>query len=183
MLRPAKAIRARCLECAETQRQVRECESADCPLWLWRLGKNPAWGKKKPTGHHGVRKTVRLYCLWCCKQQARDARECPATDCSLWLYRLGKGVASKHSDRAPIGEQTPQGAVQARGNAGRCRNGIIGGVFGAQNGFCGGGLVWHSLACHVRRHGSPELRHFASDRVEPRCSAVWSPSSGRRPDR
>jgi len=39
---PVKAIRKFCLECVGGNRNyVRECECAHCPLWPFRMGKNP----------------------------------------------------------------------------------------------------------------------------------------------
>ena len=42
-LTPLKAIRAKCLDCSGRSRaEVRECVIPGCPLYLYRLGKNPA---------------------------------------------------------------------------------------------------------------------------------------------
>lgn len=39
---PIKAIKAKCLDCCCGQREeVRECPAKTCPLWQFRLGKNP----------------------------------------------------------------------------------------------------------------------------------------------
>ncbi len=39
---PIKAIKAKCLDCCCGQREeVRECPVKECPLWTFRLGKNP----------------------------------------------------------------------------------------------------------------------------------------------
>ena len=41
-LTPIKAIKAKCLDCCCGDRaMVKECPSKDCPLWAFRLGKNP----------------------------------------------------------------------------------------------------------------------------------------------
>ncbi len=41
-LTPIKAIRAKCLECAcKRPSEVRKCESYECPLFPYRMGKNP----------------------------------------------------------------------------------------------------------------------------------------------
>ena len=41
-LTPIKAIRAKCLECSNYQpKEVRECLITDCPLFPYRMGKNP----------------------------------------------------------------------------------------------------------------------------------------------
>ena len=41
-LTPLKAIRLHCLQCANTCKGVRTCESRDCNLYIYRMGKNPA---------------------------------------------------------------------------------------------------------------------------------------------
>lgn len=39
---PAKAIRAKCLDCCCDQvNEVKLCPVEDCPLWPFRFGKNP----------------------------------------------------------------------------------------------------------------------------------------------
>jgi len=39
---PLKAIREKCLDCCGNQTsEVRECHITDCPLWAYRMGKNP----------------------------------------------------------------------------------------------------------------------------------------------
>jgi len=38
---PVKAIREFCLECAASRVEVRKCGIAKCPLFPYRLGKNP----------------------------------------------------------------------------------------------------------------------------------------------
>ncbi len=39
---PLKAIRAKCLDCCCDQRdEVKMCPATKCPLWGFRLGKNP----------------------------------------------------------------------------------------------------------------------------------------------
>ena len=39
---PIKAIRQKCLDCCCGQRtEVQLCPATDCPLWIFRFGKNP----------------------------------------------------------------------------------------------------------------------------------------------
>lgn len=39
---PMQAIRAKCLDCSgECRAEVRRCPIAECPLWLFRYGRNP----------------------------------------------------------------------------------------------------------------------------------------------
>lgn len=41
-LTPVKAIRAKCLDCSNYQpKEVRECIMTECPLYPYRMGKNP----------------------------------------------------------------------------------------------------------------------------------------------
>ena len=35
-------------------------------------------------------KAIRLKCLDCCCGQSAEVRKCPAIDCPLWRYRMGK---------------------------------------------------------------------------------------------
>ena len=42
MLTPIKAIRAKCLDCSNRQRkEVRDCLIPECPIFPFRMGKNP----------------------------------------------------------------------------------------------------------------------------------------------
>lgn len=38
---PAKAIRAKCLDCVGRNDEIRKCVMHDCALWPYRMGKNP----------------------------------------------------------------------------------------------------------------------------------------------
>ncbi len=39
---PLRAIRAYCKECVESLKEIRYCTSHNCPLYIYRFGKNPA---------------------------------------------------------------------------------------------------------------------------------------------
>lgn len=41
ILTPIKAIRKKCLDCNSTANEVKLCTVKDCPLYPYRLGKNP----------------------------------------------------------------------------------------------------------------------------------------------
>ena len=56
-LTPIKAIRAKCLDCTCNQpSEVKLCPSVDCPLYEYRLGKNPA--KRRGTLSEEQKKAV-----------------------------------------------------------------------------------------------------------------------------
>lgn len=38
-------------------------------------------------------RAIRAKCLDCCCGQSAEVRKCPATDCPLWVYRMGKETA------------------------------------------------------------------------------------------
>jgi len=40
-LTPLKAIRLKCLECAGSFKAIKNCTSAECSLYIYRLGHNP----------------------------------------------------------------------------------------------------------------------------------------------
>ena len=45
---PIKAIRAKCLDCVGDQpSEVRKCTACGCPLWPFRMGRNPFHGRAK----------------------------------------------------------------------------------------------------------------------------------------
>ena len=47
---PVKAIREYCLECClNNPNEVRLCNASECPLWAFRLGKNPYRTKRELT--------------------------------------------------------------------------------------------------------------------------------------
>lgn len=47
-LTPIKSIRLKCLECSNWQpNEVSTCQMDDCPLWVFRSGKNPAINRGK----------------------------------------------------------------------------------------------------------------------------------------
>lgn len=35
-------------------------------------------------------KAIRLKCIDCCCGQMAEVRKCPATNCALWRYRMGR---------------------------------------------------------------------------------------------
>jgi len=84
-LTPLKAIRARCLDCAESKSGVRGCsfdgvKDTECPLHPLRMGK----------GARATLKRIKAYCLWCCNGQRNEVRLCPSLGCPLWQYRFGR---------------------------------------------------------------------------------------------
>lgn len=42
-------------------------------------------------------KAIRLKCLDCCCGQSAEVRRCPATDCPLWRYRMGRELKDETS--------------------------------------------------------------------------------------
>lgn len=37
-------------------------------------------------------KAIRLKCIDCCAGNMAEVRRCPAVDCPLWRYRMGKEI-------------------------------------------------------------------------------------------
>ena len=58
--------------------------------------------RKRPAldrdAHKSRAAAIRLFCLECMGDSAHDVRRCPSPDCSLYPFRLGRGV-----DPAPSG--------------------------------------------------------------------------------
>jgi len=42
-----KAVRAKCLDCAHHESEVRKCVQYSCPLWPFRMGKSPFHKRSK----------------------------------------------------------------------------------------------------------------------------------------
>ena len=50
-LTPLKSIRKYCLACSNRPKEVRECQSTDCPLYQYRMGSNPSRSGIGPDKH------------------------------------------------------------------------------------------------------------------------------------
>lgn len=58
---PIKAIRAKCLECCyDSAMEVKLCEAKDCPLWAFRMGKNPNMANRHMTEEQRTAAAERL---------------------------------------------------------------------------------------------------------------------------
>lgn len=58
---PVKAIRAKCLDCVCFQpSEVKLCPSTDCPLYPFRMGKNPYRAKRELTEEQRATMAERL---------------------------------------------------------------------------------------------------------------------------
>ena len=56
---PIKAIRAYCLDCSDTPKNILNCHLKNCPLWEFRLGRNP-FIKRQMTEEHRAASAERL---------------------------------------------------------------------------------------------------------------------------
>lgn len=45
-------------------------------------------------------RAIRAKCLDCCCGQSAEVRKCPATDCPLWAYRMGREAAPSEETMA-----------------------------------------------------------------------------------
>jgi len=76
-----QAIREQCHNCSGwSWKEVVNCQSNDCPLFLYRNGKGKQDAKKRA-------KVIRSYCLWCCGEQHQEMLKCVSKDCPLYPYR------------------------------------------------------------------------------------------------
>ena len=66
---PGKAIRAHCLKCqGNSSRMVETCETMDCPLWAFRLGKRPDQPVLQSTLRYSggtSRRAIKRMCVGC----------------------------------------------------------------------------------------------------------------------
>ena len=77
-----KAIRLKCIDCAESSSEIKNCLHKDCNLHPYRMG-------KRPKGYLIPSKSIRKYCLWCCNNNVKSIELCPSNDCPLYIYRFG----------------------------------------------------------------------------------------------
>ena len=69
-LTPLRAIRLKCLDCCAGQRkEVRLCPAKDCPLWPFRMGRNPRT-QARTKSHEKPRKNGGVFT----KKEAPEAR-------------------------------------------------------------------------------------------------------------
>ena len=106
-LPPLLAIRERCLGCAESAREVRNCTFEDCQIWPWRMGTDPDGAGQGDVRRK--RKAMRAYCVWCCGDQPAEPKLCPSVTCPLWPYRASTHrvpeTVSKRAPNAPVEEE------------------------------------------------------------------------------
>lgn len=89
-LTPVKAIRKKCLSCAENAAEVKRCEITDCALYEFRMN-------TRPKGSRPL-KAIRKECLDCMGGSSNLVKECNIEKCPLYVYRSGhrpKGVADE----------------------------------------------------------------------------------------
>ena len=91
-LTPAKAIRAKCLECVGMMpSEVLKCTGTSCHLWPYRMGHG------KDTAHINPpfrKKSMRLECLECMGGNSNCVKDCPSRSCAIWPYRIGRGICT-----------------------------------------------------------------------------------------
>lgn len=94
-LTPMRAIRAKCLDCSDSLRDVRDCWYKECPIYEYRLGHRPnEKASRTPV------KAIRAKCLDCCLDQPKEVRLCEAEKCPLHVYRFGKRPRTDNSTDA-----------------------------------------------------------------------------------
>lgn len=47
--------------------------------------------------HIGRAKAIRMKCIDCCCGNMAEVRKCPATNCPLWRFRMGKEIRDNES--------------------------------------------------------------------------------------
>lgn len=46
----------------------------------------------------GRAKAIRLKCIDCCGGNTAEVRKCPATNCHLWRFRMGKEIKDTYEN-------------------------------------------------------------------------------------
>lgn len=109
-----KASRAKCLDCTECPKDVRECPFKTCGHYLYRFGRRPKTEEVeeiiKEFGASFVRtpvKSHRTECLACMCGQAAEVRKCPSKQCHSWRFRMGKNLDEPNDLKDGDEEKTP----------------------------------------------------------------------------
>jgi hypothetical protein len=76
----AKSIRNKCLDCAETREEVRQCPMPDCSLYNYRLGTEISKDKTRL-------KAIRNKCFWCMNGLGKEIKYCQSPKCPLFIHR------------------------------------------------------------------------------------------------
>lgn len=61
------------------------------------------------------RKAIRKKCLECMCGSSEEVRKCQITDCTLWPYRLGRGVTQDPEGREVTKRKGPSGGPPQKG--------------------------------------------------------------------
>ena len=76
-----KAIRELCLNCSGwIQKEVTNCNFADCDLYPFRTGKGKQNSKERA-------KAIRSYCIECMNGIKSNVRKCPLNKCPVFPFR------------------------------------------------------------------------------------------------
>jgi len=86
-LTPRETVRAYCMHCLGMKQlnadEVKNCQgdAVKCPFFNYRMG------KRTPV------RVFRAFCIDCMGGKARLVKDCPATSCEVFPYRMGKNPA------------------------------------------------------------------------------------------
>ena len=114
---PLKAARQYCVKCSSNDvREPKHCPSVNCPLYLYRFGRNPTaeeiasvadavvFPLEDPATQWELQakgttalKSIRRHCIDCSDGSKLDVKMCSFTDCQLYPFRFGKNPNRKLS--------------------------------------------------------------------------------------
>lgn len=82
-----KAIRKRCLDCAGSLVEVKDCELINCPLYKFRLAKIKKDIKTENRVEKLRNRAIKKYCIECSGGSKKNCELCEQTDCTLYPFR------------------------------------------------------------------------------------------------
>lgn len=85
-----RAIRMKCLDCAEDREEIKNCPMGSCALYPYRFGRGAVKGVSRL-------KAIRDKCLWCMNGQRREIKNCQSPGCALFSYRCRHTVLAWQS--------------------------------------------------------------------------------------
>lgn len=100
----ASVIHEHCRDCWGMANATGQCQVEDCPLYSYQARQEV----KAPQDQRAALRALRAFCLLCMNGKSEAVRSCPAVDCALWPWRLGRRSARRRS-RMPQAPPKPAG--------------------------------------------------------------------------
>lgn len=93
----AKSIKLKCHECSGDRKEIRNCEFSQCPLWVFRNGRQVESAYDDMNVRYTRSMAVKKYCLWCMGNDLESVKSCIDEKCPFFEFshrKVQTGVLS-----------------------------------------------------------------------------------------